>query len=303
MRRLFLPILILFCASPLASAEVGTEKQPLEITASGSTDFQNGLATAHGNVAIHTGDADIYADSATYNPKTHDVVAEGHVRIYRVAGLFVGERAIYNTETKVIQAVDMKTEKQPYLVAGDKVTTISEGAFLVSKGAFTTHDSANPDFRLQSKTIRVYEGDRVIFQNVTFYVRNVPIFWWPYMYQSLDDSFSYMISPAYLSSWGPSILGRVTMPLTDNIKAIFRLDYRSRRGLAFGFEPDVRFGADKQSWARVRTYFLKDENPDINRTSTARPDISEGRYRVSLQSRTKFTEDIYGIANITKLSD
>lgn len=285
------------------AAAVGTEKQPLEITASGDTNYENGLATAHGNVAIHTGDADIYADSATYNPKTHDIIAEGHVRIYRIAGTFVGERAIYNTETKEIQAVNIKTDKQPYLVAGDKVTTISEGAFLVSKGAFTTHDSSTPDFRLQAKTMRIYEQDRVVFQNVTFYVRNVPIFWWPYMYQSLDDSFSYMISPAYLSSWGPSILGRVTMPLTDDIKAVFRLDYRSRRGVAFGFEPDIRFGTDKQSWARIRTYFLNDENPEINRTAVVRRDIAPGRYRVSLQSRTKFTEDISAIANMTKLSD
>jgi lipopolysaccharide assembly outer membrane protein LptD (OstA) len=303
MRRLLLPVFGLFCACSWASGQVGTEKQPVEITAAGDTNYENGLATAHGNVVIHAGDADIYSDKATYNPKTHDIVAEGHVRIYRTAGTFVGERAIYNTESKEIHAVDIKTDKQPYLVAGEKVTTISEGAFLVSRGAFTTHDSDKPDFRLQAKTMRIYENDRVIFSNVTFYVRNVPIFWWPYMYQSLDDSFSYMISPAYLSSWGPSILGRVTMPLTDDIKAIFRLDYRSRRGVAFGFEPDIKFGTDKQSWARIRTYFLKDENPDINRTSLARPDISEGRYRVSLQSRTKFTEDIIGIANITKLSD
>jgi LPS-assembly protein len=303
MRRLLLPIFGLLCACASALGQAGTEKQPMEITASGETKYENGLATAHGNVAIHTGDADIYADSVRYNPKTHDILAEGHVRIYRTTGTFIGERAIYNTETKAIQAVEMKTDKQPYLVAGQNVTTISEGAFMVSKGVFTTHDSDHPDFRLVARTMRVYEGDRVIFSNVTFYVRNVPIFWWPYMYQSLDDSFSYMISPAYLSSWGPSILGRVTMPLTDDIKALFRLDYRYRRGLAFGFEPDIRFGADKQSWARIRTYFLKDENPDINRTSLARPDISEGRYRVSLQSRTKFTEDIIGIANITKLSD
>jgi hypothetical protein len=282
---------------------VGTEKQPVEIIASGDTNYENGLATAHGNVVIHAGDADIYADKATYNPKTHDIVAEGHVRIYRTVGTFVGERAIYNTESKEIKAVNIKTDKQPYLVAGEKVTTISEGAFLVSRGAFTTHDSDKPDFRLQAKTMRVYENDRVIFSNVTFYVRNVPIFWWPYMYQSLDDSFSYMISPAYLSSWGPSVLGRVTMPLTDDIKAIFRLDYRSRRGVAFGFEPDIRFGTDKQSWARIRTYFLNDENPEINRTSEVRRDIGQGRYRVSLQSRTKFTEDIIGIANMTKLSD
>lgn len=303
MRRLLLSVFGLFCAYSWAFGQAGTEKQPVEITASGETKYENGLATAHGNVAIHTGDADIYADRASYNPKTHEIVAQGNVRIYRTAGIFVGDRAIYNTETKEIQAVDIKTDKQPYLVAGDRVTTISEGAFLVSKGAFTTHDSDKPDFRLQAKTMRVYEHDRVVFQNVTFYVRNVPIFWWPYMYQSLDDSFSYMISPAYLSSWGPSILGRVTMPITEDINATFRLDYRSRRGVAVGFEPDIRFGVNKQSWARIRTYFLRDDNPEINRTSAPRPDISEGRYRVSLQSRTKFTEDIHGIANITKLSD
>jgi LPS-assembly protein len=305
MRRLILPILGLVCAASLASAaEVGTEKQPIEITAAGSTSYDGGIARAHGNVAIHAGDADIYADSATYNPQTHDVIAEGHVRIYRATGLFVGDRAIYNTETKEIKAVNIRTDKDPYLVGGDNVTSISEDAFLVSKGSFTTHDSSKPDFRLHSKRIRVYENDRVIFENTTFYVRNVPIFWWPYMYQSLDESFSYMVSPAYLSSWGPSILGRVTVPITDDIKAMIRLDYRSRRGVAFGFDPDIRFGPrDRRSWARIRTYFLKDENPDINRTSAPRPGISEGRYRVSLQSRSILTEDIYAIANLTKLSD
>jgi LPS-assembly protein len=303
MRRLFLPVFAVFCASSWAFGQAGTEKQPVEITSTGDTNYENGLAKARGNVAIHTGDADIYGDSATYNPKTHDITAEGNVRIYRTAGIFVGDRAIYNTETKEIHAVNIKTDKQPYLVAGEKVTPISEDSFLVSKGAFTTHDSDKPDFWLQAKTMRVYENDRVIFQNVTFYVKDIPIFWWPYMYQSLDDSFSYMVSPAYLSSWGASILGRVTMPITDDIKGVFRLDYRYRRGLAFGFEPDIRFGEDKQSWARIRTYFLKDDNPEINQTSILRPPISEGRYRVSLQSRTKLADDITATANITKLSD
>ena len=51
-----------------------------------------------------------------------------------------------------------------------------------------------------------------------FYVGRVPIFYWPYLYQSLDDdSSSFVVSPAYMSSWGPSLLGRVTFPLTNNI--------------------------------------------------------------------------------------
>ncbi|HXM32518.1 MAG TPA: hypothetical protein VN921_02615, partial [Chthoniobacterales bacterium] len=304
MRKLFWPIFALLSVAALASAaEVGTEKQPIEINAAGDTNYVEGIATAHGSVTIHAGDTDIYCDSARYNPKTHEVFAEGHVRIYRTTGLFVGEHAIYNTETKIIQAVNMRTDKHPYLVGGTNVTTISEGAYLVKKGSFTTHDSSNPDFRLQAKTVRIYENDRVVFQNVTFYVRTVPVFWWPYLYQSLDDAFSYMVSPAYLSSWGPSLLTRVSMPITDDIKTQIRLDYRSRRGIALGLEPDIRFGKNKTSWARIRTYFLKDEHPEINRTSLPRGSLSEGRYRVSLESRTNFTEDIYGIADITKLSD
>jgi len=35
---------------------------------------------------------------------------------------------------------------------------------------------------------------------------------------------------------GPSILGRVTMPITEDIKGVFRLDYRYRRGVAVGFD-------------------------------------------------------------------
>jgi LPS-assembly protein len=303
MRKLLLPVFGLLCAAILAQAELASEKQPIEITATGDTNYQDGLATAHGNVAIHTGDSDIYADSAQYNPKTREVVAEGHVRIYRAAGLFVGDRAIYNIDTKKIQAVSIRTDKSPYLVGGENVTTISEGAFLVSKGTFTTHDSSNPDFRLQARALRVYERDRVIFENVTFYIKSVPVFWWPYLYQSLDDSFSYMVSPASLSSWGPSLLSRVSMPITDDSKIQIRLDYRSRRGIALGLEPDLHYGKDKKSWARLRTYFLHDENPDINRTSEVRTGVPQGRYRVSLQSRTDFTQDIYGTVDITKLSD
>ncbi len=303
MRKLLLPIFALVCIASVGQATVVSKEQPLEITATGDTNYQDGIGTAHGDVAIHAGDTDIYCDAARYNPKTHEVFAEGHVRIYRLTGLFIGDRAVYNTVTKEIHAVEMRTDKTPYLVSGTDVTSISEGAFLVKKGSFTTHYSSKPDFRLQAKTIRIYENDRVIFQNVTFYIGKVPVFWWPYMYQSLDDAFSVIVSPAYLSSWGPSLLTRVSFPLTNDIKARLRLDYRSRRGPAIGLEADGRYGTDKTSFARLRTYFLRDDEPNINRTSVPRGIISPGRYRVSLEDRTNFTSDIYGTVNVTKLSD
>ena len=288
----------------LANAAIKTpENQPVEITSTGETTYDNGMATARDNVAIHVGDTDIYADFAQYNSRTHDVLVEGHVRIYHGVNLYIADRGVYNIDTKQIRAIDMRSEYNPYFVSGEKITSLSENSYQVENGTFTTHDSPTPDFHLRARTIRVYENDHVVFQNVTFYVGKVPIFWWPYMYQSLDDAFSFTISPAYLSSWGPSLLTQVTFPIRENIRGRIRLDYRVRRGVAIGFESDIDYGKDDSSTAKLKTYYIQDQNPLLNRTALPRNAVPTGRYRISLEDRTNFTDDIYGIADLTKLSD
>jgi lipopolysaccharide export system protein LptA len=300
--RLFLALF--FLAGGLAKGAIQTpENSPIEITSTGETSYEDGLATARDNVAIHVGDTDIYADYAQYNSHTHEVLAEGHVRIYRDVNLYLAESGIYNIDTKRIRATNMRTESTPYFVSGQNVSEISENGYLVENGTFTTHDSPNADFHLRARTIRVYEKDRVVFQNVTFYVGDVPIFWWPYLYQSLSDAFSFTVSPAYLSSWGPSLLTQVTFPIRENIKGRVRLDYRVRRGVAIGFESDMDYGKDNSSWAKLKTYYLQDQNPLLNQTSLPRGAVPTGRYRVSLENRTEFTHNIYGIVDMTKLSD
>ncbi len=140
-------------------------------------------------------------------------------------------------------------------------------------------------------------------RDVTFYVGRIPIFYWPYVYQSLDDAFSFLVSPAYLSSWGMSLLSRLTFPITKNISGMVRLDLRARRGVALGFDSDIDYGKNNSSFAKLRTYFLRDSNPFSNRTSLPRGSIPTDRFRLSLADRTNFTEDTSGTVNVTKLSD
>jgi LPS-assembly protein len=304
MRTQVLLIATLLATAGLIQGKTKTaENAPIEITSTGETTYENGLATARDNVAIHIGNTDIYADYAQYNPTTHDVDLRGHVRIYRDTSLYIAESGIYNTETKKIRALNSRTESLPYFLTGNHVTSISDNGYLIQNGNFTTDDAPRSDFHLHARTIRVYEDDRVIFQYVTAYVRNVPIFWWPYLYQSLNQEFSFVISPAYYSAWGPSLLGEVTFPITEDIKGRFRLDYFGRRGAAVGFEPVIDYGPDKDSQARLKTFYIQDQNPDINQTNVPRQNVPTGRYRLSLEDRTNFSDDIYGIANITKLSD
>ena len=296
--------LFIFLAAGLAIAARSTsDHEPVEITSSGETTYDNGIATARDNVAIHIGDTDIYGDFAQYNSQTHEVLVKGNVRIYRDASLYIANEGVYNIDTKQIRTSNVRTEYNPYFLGGQNVNERSTNVYHVEDATFTTADSPRPDFHLHARTVRVYENDHVVFQNVTFYIGRVPVFWWPYLYQSLNDAFSFSIAPADLSSWGPSLLTQITFPITDDIKGKLRLDYRGRRGPAIGFDSDVDYGKDKSSNLKLKTYYADDQNPDINPTALKRGDVPTDRYRLSLQDTTDFTKDIYGIVNVTKLSD
>ncbi|HXX42196.1 MAG TPA: LPS assembly protein LptD [Chthoniobacterales bacterium] len=304
MRMPFRLFLVLIAGIQIAGgATAMPENQPVEITSSGETTYENGLATARDNVAIHVGDTDIYADFAQYNSRTHEITADGDVRIYRDVNLYIAEHAVYNLDTKQVRTGKMRTEYNPYFLSGQKVVQTSQNAYQVQDANFTTHDSPNPNFHLHARTVRVYENDHVVFHDVTFYVGDVPVFWWPYLYQSLNDAFNFEVSPAYLSSWGPSVLTQLTFPITDDIQGRLRLDYRGRRGVAIGFESDIDYGKDNSSNVKIKTYYLQDQNPLLNQTAQPRTNVPTGRYRLSLEDRTNFTDDIYAIVDVTKLSD
>ncbi len=105
------------------------------------------------------------------------------------------------------------------------------------------------------------------------------------------------------SSWGPSLLTQVTFPITDNIQGRLRLNYYGRRGPAIGFEAAIDYGKDESSSAKIKTFYIQDQNPNLSQTNVPRTGVPTGRYRFSLADTTNFTDDIYGIANLTKLSD
>ena len=162
MRSLVLLLAGLFASAGLVRGEFKTpENAPIEITSTGQTTYENGLATARDNVAIHVGDTDIYADYAQYNPNTHDVELRGHVRIYRGVTFYLAESGIYNVNTKQLRAINGQTESEPYFLSGENVTEISDNAYLIKNGTFTTHDALKPDFHFRARTIRVYNPDEL----------------------------------------------------------------------------------------------------------------------------------------------
>ena len=95
MRKPAFLLLVLLVAARAAVGEdlEGPGSLPIEINSTGQTTYQNGLATAHDNVAIHFGDTDIYSDFAQYDSAKRTVLLRGHVRIYRGVSLYLGDNA------------------------------------------------------------------------------------------------------------------------------------------------------------------------------------------------------------------
>lgn len=305
MKTPFTILALCLLAAGQLSAQFGVGDVPVEITADGGTRFEAGQAVAEDNVFIQYDDVFIYCDFAQYNPDTRDVLLKGRVRVYRDELVFSGERAVYNFDTQRIRAADFTGGFDPFLAGADELTTISAREFRLRDTFLTTHDSSRPDFRLRARTVRLYPDDRVIFSNVSLVVGETPIFWWPYLYQSLREDAGFYFIPGYRSNWGAFLLTQYSFPLTTGAVGTLHVDLRSQRGLGLGFDTRFEYGEDNRSKGLFRSYLAFDSSPQTSRVSGAdrTEAIPSQRYRVSFEHRAYLTDDLYANFNINVLSD
>jgi LPS-assembly protein len=290
---------------PPATDDVETKFSdvPIDIAAE-HFDYSGILATASGNVEISYGATTIYCDEAQYDRNTRDVIATGNVRIYRDGRLVTAERAVYNLETKDIVSASVRGETLPFVFSGASFQNIAgSNGYLVKDGLFTTSDAANPDWSMRARRVRIYPNDRVVLRDVRLYVGNTPVMWFPYVYQSLNRQNAFTLTPGYSSTWGAYVLTNYTFPISETMGGTLRLDLRSERGFALGFDTEWESGTHKQNWGRFQSYVLDDLDPGLNRTSLIREPIDSGRYRVSFQAKQYLTDDIYATVDVNLLSD
>src|SRR5205823_5755839 len=156
MKKWLIVLALLVLTPSFAKAQFGSFGDiPIEIN-SESTQFIGGIAVAEHNVVIRYGTTTIYCDYAQYDSETRDVLVKGNVRIYRDGRAFVGERALYNLETKVLRAADFRGDFYPFKFAADTLSSLGDNAFQARDGIFTTSDSSKPDYYIKAKSVRIY---------------------------------------------------------------------------------------------------------------------------------------------------
>ncbi len=141
------------------------------------------------------------ADEIDFDQDSGDVRASGHVFFHnfeRNMKMWAGHLT-YNTDEETGKFYDVIGETQPHIVAKPGMLTTNNpfhfegewaeriGAkYILHHGFITNCKTPRPWWRLRGKSFDIVPGERAIAHNSMFVVRNMPLFYTPFFYHSLE---------------------------------------------------------------------------------------------------------------------
>ncbi len=264
----------------------------------------------------------IFADKAVANIKTEILVLSGRVQVYQSSLLYFGDRVTYDYGKNKLNTKGMKISVDPFILEAEEIeTTTFKGkpVYIGKNAGVTTHDVQDPNFWMKANRITIYPDNRVTFKNLKFYAGDVPVFWLPYLSQSLDKDLGYHFLPGGRSNWGPFLMNSYGMMLggeensltgeAENawLLAKWHFDLRALRGVGNGIDfHDTRLKHNENlGWLKL--YYTNDLEPSRPRSGVDRGFVNEDRYRAEFKYRFKkdslSANGFYVDANISLLSD
>lgn len=205
-----------------------------------------GRVWAYGAVEAMQGPKELYTPEIEGNAKTQMYYAKGGYHYLEEKGKLrdiKGEELQYNAATGEIVADQSFGFLSPYWVKAESVSYDSEKGNITKGWVTTKHAIAFkgvPDYRLEGDHIEVYPNDKMIVHNAKVFVKNAKVLSMKKYVTSLKRKdgiglIDFLPRPAYNSTDGFGLKGRVVYPLGENTNAYFNYTYFGNTG----FKPSV----------------------------------------------------------------
>ncbi|MDD5166315.1 MAG: LptA/OstA family protein [Candidatus Omnitrophica bacterium] len=250
-KKIFLPFafLLLFCFNVYAQGEDKIEvpaetdakdasaPQPIIINAD-NLEFSTGKKeiVAIGNVEVDYKGTKLNCQKMTVNNETKDAEAIGNVRLEDASGVIEGERMLYNFGTSTGVVINSQFRTNPYFGRAEKTEKVSELEIVNTRGYFTSCSYDNPHYRIKSRKMNLFPGDKVQTKDDTFYVGQLPLLYLPQLNRSLRDPLMHVqVLPGSRKDWGLYFLSAWRYNLTEDVTGRLYLDWRENMGVGEGF--------------------------------------------------------------------
>ena len=248
--------------------------------------------------------SDIHTPTLEAHLNTSEAVLAGPLTIYQDEILVRSEEGgYYNWKDNRTAVSKVRIKMQGLLIRGSRIeynTDIEGKEYITVYDAYVTVDDVEkPSAWVGTGTLTIYPGDygRVTRLSIATAESDytVPVLGWFTFSHSLNPREGYLPGGGSRSQWGAYLENsygilfgnRRTdgfMPTADYL-ATLHLDYRVRRGLAYGLDlEDIAMTDKHEDMTGFSAYFLSDADSSINPTDTPRVPVDRQRYRIALQA-------------------
>ena len=260
-------------------------------------------AHAEGDVEISYGAVKVTCREAYVNQETRDYSAEGGVVVtIEGRGTWKAPSVRGNLETKTIDFGPFRLDTDVWHVGGEGGGADSDGTQRVQSGWMSTCDLDKPHYRLQAKEIIYYPEDKTFTaKHATAWIGSVPVFYFPYLHGSTDNTSGTIIRPGYSGKRGAYLrLGRVwQLGVSGNLQ--FFIDGMTKRGIALGQTTEY---ATETREIVTNLYGLHDRKPaETEKGFDRRFKSQDDRFRVKAYWRENFSDSLALRINVDYLSD
>lgn len=290
-------------ARPGMDDQTPMDEAPLFVSAKASRyEQEQQVATLAGDVVLRQAGMQIEADEANLRQAENRGELIGNVRLRDQGMLVVGDRAelqLDNGEAKVDNAEYVLHKSH---TRGSALYAKREESAIIrlKDGTYTSCEPGSNAWHLKGKNITLNPATGFgTATNVTLRVKNVPVFYTPYIYFPIDDRRQSGFLPPSLSSSSDNGLTLQTpyyFNLAPNYDATLYPTYMSDRGLLM--EGEFRY-LTPSSEGQVGAAYLDDSNDDRKRMS----EYEDQRWMYSWQHKTGLDSRLLAEVDYTDISD
>ena len=197
------------------------------------------IITARDNVVIEWEGATLTADTATYDRTKKVLTAAGTVVIVKAGDTVRGTSATIDLESGrgEMAAGNVFIKQNNIHFTGDNIARTGENDYSARSGSYTTCDDPVPSWRFGVSDLDVTMGESGTAKHVIFYIKDVPVFYFPYLVFPVNrERQSGFLFPRF--SWGQKKGYQADIfyywAISPSQEATIDLDIQTSRGVGTG---------------------------------------------------------------------
>ena len=269
------------------------ETLPTKINAE-NLEFRSGVYRGSGGVRISQKERMLSASTLVFDNNTGDVTAYGNVVFTEGNNILSSESLMFNINTNYMRIDKGKIfiRDDNYHIEGDTIEGFSNERFRIESGIFSTCDGEPPCWRFRGEDINVHLNHILTAKGVSFSVRDVPVFYFPYIaLPILQERQTGLLIPriGYNTGEGLKLNTAFFWAISGSQDATFYGDYFGEKGPGGGIE--YRYVLSRESWGQFNGYYINDK------------ELDKARWKIKYDHRQLILEESSAKVRINYLND